>query len=92
MVDGGRYLAPQDLSMDGLSSLAKGLILAGAVMIFIGGLLLLFSRFAGGRGASLPGDIVIRKDGFTFYFPIVTCIVISIVLTVVFRLISGWRK
>ena len=78
--------------MDGLFSLAKGLIFAGVVIIIIGGLLLLFSRFAGGRDASLPGDIVIRKDGFTFYFPIVTCIVVSIVLTVVVRLISGWRK
>ena len=31
----------------------------------------------------LPGDIVIRRNGFTFYLPITTCIVISIVLTVV---------
>ena len=31
----------------------------------------------------LPGDIVIRRDGFTFYLPIATCIVISVVLTVV---------
>lgn len=78
--------------MDGLSSLAKGLIFAGVVLIIIGGLLLLFSRFAGGKGAPLPGDIVIRRDGLTLYFPIVTCIVVSIVLTVVFRLIAGWRK
>jgi uncharacterized protein HemY len=31
----------------------------------------------------LPGDIVIRRDGFTFYLPITTCVVISVVLTVV---------
>jgi DUF2905 family protein len=31
----------------------------------------------------LPGDIVIRRDGFTFYLPITTCIVVSVLLTVV---------
>jgi len=78
--------------MDGLSSLAKGLILVGIVITITGGALLLISRFTGGRIEPLPGDIVIRKEGFTFYFPIVTCIVISIVLTIVFRLLSGWRR
>ncbi len=32
----------------------------------------------------LPGDIVIRREGFTFYFPIVTSLLISLVLTVLF--------
>ena len=31
----------------------------------------------------LPGDIVIRREGFSFYLPITTCIVVSVVLTVV---------
>jgi choline-glycine betaine transporter len=35
----------------------------------------------------LPGDIFIHRSGFTFYFPIVTCIIISIALTVVLGLI-----
>jgi len=34
----------------------------------------------------LPGDIVIRRDGFTFYLPITTCIVISVLLTLVGQL------
>ena len=36
----------------------------------------------------LPGDIVVRREGFRLYFPIVTCIAISIVLTVILNLIS----
>ena len=36
----------------------------------------------------LPGDIAVRREGFGLYFPIVTCIVVSIVLTVVLNLIS----
>jgi hypothetical protein len=34
----------------------------------------------------LPGDIIIRKEKFTFYFPIVTCIILSILLTMIFSL------
>lgn len=34
----------------------------------------------------LPGDIFYQKDGFTFYFPIVTSIIVSIVLTIIFSL------
>jgi hypothetical protein len=34
----------------------------------------------------LPGDIVIRRDNFSFYFPVVTCILISLVLSLVFWL------
>jgi hypothetical protein len=34
----------------------------------------------------LPGDIYIRRGNFTFYFPIVTCILISIVATIIFSL------
>ncbi|MCI0442890.1 DUF2905 domain-containing protein [bacterium] len=59
----------------------KALIIAGIVLFLVG---LIFS-FAGsipwlGR---LPGDIHIKKDGFQFYFPIVTCILISLLLTAI---------
>ncbi len=49
------------------------LILAGAVLIVIGVVVSI-----GGR---LPGDVVIRGKNTTFYFPVVTCLVISVVLT-----------
>ena len=33
-----------------------------------------------------PGDILVKKEKFTFYFPIVTCIIMSIILTILFSL------
>lgn len=54
-------------------------------LIFVVGLLLHF----GGRFLSLgrlPGDIIIQRGNFTFYFPIVTCILLSVVLTLVLSL------
>jgi hypothetical protein len=59
--------------------LGKILILLGAILIFLG---LIFS-FAGKIPyvGKLPGDILITKENFTFYFPLGTSILISIVLT-----------
>jgi hypothetical protein len=55
-----------------------------AVLLFLGGgLIYLLGRLGGG---SLPGDIVVRRGNFTFIFPIVTMIVVSVVLTVVLNL------
>lgn len=57
------------------------LIIAGAVLILTG---LIFSgKFGIGR---LPGDIVVSRPGFTFYFPIVTMILVSAVLSIIFWL------
>jgi len=68
----------------GFGPLGKMLILMGIFIILIGLLLLLGEKIPWvGR---LPGDIIIRKKNFTFYFPIVTSIIISIVLTLLFAL------
>jgi hypothetical protein len=61
----------------------KVLILAGAALIAVGVLWPWLGRLGLGR---LPGDIAIQRPGFQFYFPIVTCIVISVVLTLLFWL------
>ena len=65
--------------MDGNSnSPIRGILIAAGAFLLAAGLLWPFlSRYLG----RLPGDIVVRKPGFTFVFPIVTCIVISVVLT-----------
>jgi uncharacterized protein HemY len=55
-------------------SFGRLLIVLGAALIVVG---LVVSVF-GGR---LPGDIVYRRGNFSFYFPLMTCIVLSIVLT-----------
>ncbi|MED1875842.1 MULTISPECIES: DUF2905 domain-containing protein [Brevibacillus] len=62
-----------------MNPVAKLLIIGGAVLIVVGLLWQIGGRFLPlGR---LPGDIVVEKENFKFYFPVVSCIVISIVLT-----------
>ena len=78
--------------MDGIASLGKIIIFVGIVMIVFGALILLLSRVTGGRGALLPGDIVIRRDHVTIYFPIITSIVISIILTLLLWIVAAVRK
>jgi len=70
--------------MFGIGALGKMLILMGAFIILIGLLLLIGEKIPWiGR---LPGDIIIRKKNFTFYFPLTTSILISIILTLLFTL------
>jgi len=60
------------------------LILLGIFIILIGLLLMAGDKIP--WLGKLPGDIIIRKKNFTFYFPLVTCILISLILTLVFTL------
>jgi len=70
--------------MFGTGALGKMLILLGVFIIAIGVLLLVGEKIPWiGR---LPGDIIIKRKKFTFYFPIVTSILISIILTLLFAL------
>jgi uncharacterized membrane protein len=69
-----------------MSSFAKILIFTGAILI-IAGLLLWLTEGRTGWLGHLPGDIRIRKENFSFYFPITTMIIISIVLSVLLWLI-----
>ena len=70
--------------MLGFCALGKLLILLGVFVILIG-LLLLFGEKIPWIGR-LPGDFLIRKKNFTFYFPLTTSILISIILTLLFTL------
>jgi uncharacterized membrane protein YkgB len=70
--------------MFGLGALGKMLILLGVLIIVIGVLLLVGEKIP--WIGKLPGDIIIRKEKFSFYFPITTCIIISIILTLLFTL------
>jgi len=70
--------------MAGFGDLGKMLVIFGIVIAGIGVLLLVGDKIPWiGR---LPGDIMIKREKFTFYFPIVTCIIISIILTLVLSL------
>jgi hypothetical protein len=71
--------------------MARTLALIGIVFLLSAGLVFLLER-AGGRGilsrlGHLPGDIVIRKPGFVFSFPLVSGILVSIVLSVLLSLL-----
>lgn len=64
---------------------AKLLIAVGIITVIVGVLMLLNIKIPFGK---LPGDILIKKENFTFAFPIVTCIIASIVLSFVMWIIS----
>jgi hypothetical protein len=63
--------------------MGKFIMLAGAVLFLAGVVVYLLGRAGGGF---LPGDIVVRRSNFTFVFPIVTMVVVSLVLTVLLNL------
>ena len=60
--------------------MARWLIIAGVVLIILGLAWPLIAKLGLGR---LPGDIRIERDGFVFYFPIVTALIVSIVLSLI---------
>ncbi len=71
--------------MGEFSSFGKILMVLGIIIFLMGGLMLVAGKFPYiGR---LPGDIYIKRENFTFYFPLATGIILSIVLTIVLNLI-----
>lgn len=67
-----------------MSGLARGLIFMGLIFVGIGLVLLLAPKIP--WLGKLPGDIIIRRERFTFYFPLTTCLLISILLTLLFAI------
>ncbi len=73
--------------MTGLPELGRVLVLLGAALVILGIALTLAGRWPWvGR---LPGDFVFRRERFTFYFPLATSLLLSLVLTLLFSL---WRR
>jgi hypothetical protein len=70
--------------MFGPDSLGKLLLMLGGIIVLAGLVLLLFGRLGLGR---LPGDIFIQGERFTFYFPLATCIIISIIISLLLFLL-----
>ena len=66
--------------------IARLIILMGVILVIVGVILYFFKGipFLG----KLPGDIHIEKKNFSFHFPIVTCILLSVILSIVLYLIS----
>ncbi|HHT9136388.1 MAG TPA: DUF2905 domain-containing protein [Candidatus Wunengus sp. YC60] len=72
--------------MGELNAFGKILIFVGIIMIVVGGIFMFGSKipFIG----RLPGDIAIQKKNFSFYFPITTGIIVSIILSFIMWLLS----
>ena len=68
-----------------MAGIGKILLVAGGVIVILG-LILIFSEHIPFLG-KLPGDVFIKKDGFSLYFPIITFIIISILLTIIINVI-----
>jgi hypothetical protein len=71
--------------------MGRTLILLGLALLVVG-IVVTFGERLPVRFGRLPGDIIYRGKNTTFYFPIVTCIVLSIVLSAVMWLISRFTR
>ncbi|KPL03359.1 MAG: hypothetical protein AMJ73_07355 [candidate division Zixibacteria bacterium SM1_73] len=72
------------------ASIGKMLVAVGVLLILIGVILLVFSKI--GFLGKLPGDIHVQKKNFEFHFPIATCIVVSILLSLLLSAFFLWFK
>ena len=70
-----------------MTDLGKMMVVAGLVLVVVGVLLMVRSPL--GR---LPGDIVYRGKHTTVYFPLMTSVVVSVMLTIVLWVVGKWRR
>jgi hypothetical protein len=71
---------------DSIQYIGKFLVLLGIIVAALGGLLLISGKIT--WIGKLPGDILIQRKNFTFYFPLATSILLSLILTLIFWLIG----
>jgi DUF2905 family protein len=67
-----------------MSDFARTLIVLGVLLVVVGLALLLVPKLPG--LGKLPGDLVIKRENFTLYFPLGTCILLSVILSLIFWL------
>lgn len=71
--------------------MSRILILIGVLMILIGGIMYLSEKYPSGWFSwfgNLPGDIKIEKENFKFYFPFTSMLILSIVLSVLIKVLK----
>jgi hypothetical protein len=68
----------------GFDAMGKMILTLGLIMVLVGGGLLLFGKLGLGK---LPGDIFFQRGNTTFYFPLATSLIVSLVLTIILNLI-----
>ncbi len=69
--------------------MAKIIIILGIVLVAIGVVLLFIEKIA--FLGKLPGDILIKKEHFTFYFPLTTGIIISVIISLILSLVGKFK-
>jgi hypothetical protein len=74
--------------MSGFETMGKMLILMGLFILLVGLIMTFAPKLRIPFLGRLPGDIRIEREGLSFYFPIVTCILLSIVLTLLLNVIA----
>ena len=74
-----------------MAEFGRVLMIIGVIIIIIGFLLTFSGKLPYNLG-KLPGDILIKKEGFTFYLPITTSIVVSVVLSLLFYLFGKYLR
>ena len=74
-----------------MESIARYLMIGGIILFLIGGGIFLASKFGLPLGR-LPGDIRLEGENGSFYFPVTTSILVSVVLTIAFNLISRFLQ
>jgi hypothetical protein len=74
-----------------MAEMGRLLVVFGIVLVVIGGVVMLLGR-TGLPFGRLPGDIVYRGKNTTFYFPLATSILLSVVLSLLFSLIGRFKR
>jgi hypothetical protein len=72
-----------------MGELARVFIFIGAILVAVGLVLMVIHKLP--FGGKLPGDILVQKEHFTFYFPLATSIVVSIIISLVLYLVNKFR-
>jgi len=80
-----------NLRVDPLRELGRMMLVVGVVLVVIGGLLAFGARLPFRLGR-LPGDIVWQGKGGTFYFPIVTCLLLSLLFSAILWIVGTLRR
>jgi hypothetical protein len=76
------------LRLSGMNDVGKLLVVAGLILAAVGALL--WSGLGRNWLGRLPGDIHYTRGSFSFYFPVATCLLISVLLTLVLWIIRKW--
>jgi hypothetical protein len=76
------------------SNAGKLIACIGIVLTLVGVFITVLGKFSGGLGwlGKLPGDILIKRDSFSFYFPLTTSILISVIVSVLAYLLSTFKR